>query len=138
MSWVLHRPGFQQSILAASAINPYSPVKLVGTDQPLAIPAATSTDEIFGFNGVGTAGASGVNAAEMVTLYEEGNYVKAIAAASLGAHTDVGIASTNGALGPVVRASGVAGFRVGKSMTPAAAGEVFTCYVKPKVLGGVS
>lgn len=74
---------------------------------------------------------------DAVTVYEEGNVVKALCAASLGAGADVGIASTNGALGPVSGASGVSRYRVGKSREAAAPGSTFSVQVNPKQLSNL-
>lgn len=64
--------------------------------------------------------------------------VKCVAGASVGVGADVGFASTNGALGPIAAASGVLKYSVGKSTSAAAAGEIFSVYVRPKVLSGVA
>jgi hypothetical protein len=63
--------------------------------------------------------------------------VRVPAGGSLGHGADVGVASTNGALGPVSAASGVARYRVGQALTAAAAGETFSLYVNPKQLSGL-
>ena len=136
MSFSLHRPGFQFSVLAASAINPYTTVRLVGTDKPLAISCGSINVEPFGLIGAGTAGASGLDQAEFVTVYEAGNIVKALCAASVGAGAVVGVASDNGGLGPVAQASGTLKWAVGVALSPAAAGETFACKVHPRTLGG--
>lgn len=109
----------------ASAISGPVPVKLDTTARKVTL-AATNNVEIQGF--VSNASYA---AAEAVTVYGEGAVVEAIAAASLGAGADIAIASTNGAVGPAAAASGVAKFRVGRSLEAAAAGEKFSLYVKP-------
>lgn len=111
---------------AASAIVGPAPVKLAATGTRRVIPAAANTDEIQGF--VSNASYA---VGEGITVYGENSVVEAVAAASLGPGADVGIASSNGALGPVAAASGVARFRVGRSFEGAAAGEKFSLYVKP-------
>ena len=75
---------------------------------------------------------------EGVTVIGQGNYAKAIAAASLGVGANVGILGATRSLGLVSTASGTANWRVGKSVTAAAAGEVFTLYVNPSQLGGLA
>lgn len=57
--------------------------------------------------------------------------VAAVAAASIGAGSEVGIASTNGAFGPIV-ASGF--YSIGKSITAAVAGDTFGLQVRPRQL----
>lgn len=135
MAGELHRPGLQYTVKAASAINPRKPVTFVGTSELLAVPVGSGLTgvRVNGFTGGATVGASG---AEAVTVYEEGNIVKARAAASLGVAAEVGVASTNGDLGPVAQASGTLKYTAGVALTPAAAGEFFSLYVKPRTLGG--
>jgi hypothetical protein len=81
-------------------------------------------------------------------VYLDDNIVKAVAAASLGAGAEVCVASigvASGAqrnaiatitlLGPLTIASGTAKWAVGIAMDPAAAGEVFSVYLKPRLTG---
>lgn len=138
MAFTIIKPKAALAIQAASAINPYSPVKLVGTNNLLVIPAATNSDEVFGFSGAGTHGASGINSIDACPVYEPGNVAKAVCAASVGVGADLAIASTNGALGPIVRNAGSAVWTVGKSLTPAAPGERLSVFIKPRLLGGLS
>lgn len=114
---------------AASALKPFDPVRLSASAARSVIPAATNNVEIQGF----ISNASAI-VGEGVTVYGENSVVEGVAAASLGPGADIGIASTNGALGPVAAASGVARFRVGKSFEAAAPGERFSLYVKPRPL----
>lgn len=126
MAYVLHRPGHQLPVNVASAVNPRQPVQLLGTSALICGPVATSNVEPFGYAGEATAAVG-----ETLTVYEALNIVKAVAAASLGVNAAVTVASTNGALGPaVIVASGH--YEHGKSLTPAAAGEVFSLYVRPR------
>lgn len=74
---------------------------------------------------------------EAVTVITHGNVAKAIAAASIGAGANVGILGATRSLGLAVGASGVANWRVGKSVTAAAAGEAFGVYVAPAQLSGL-
>jgi hypothetical protein len=117
--------------VAASDINPGRVVKLdVGDTQRQVVPVATNTGEPFG-----VALATGLQG-KAVTIEELGSVVKVPAGASLGAGADVGVASTNGALGPVSAASGSVVHAVGKSLSAAAAGEQFSLYVRPRQLSG--
>lgn len=118
---------------AASDMNPHAPVQVdTGTPKRQAVAVGTNNVEIQGFTGDATALRT-----EAVTVYGEGAVVQAVAAASLGAGAELGIASSNGALGPVSGASGVSKYRVGKSFEAAAAGEKFALYVKPKQLSNL-
>lgn len=74
-----------------------------------------------------------------VPLVDAGNTLKVTAGASLGAGADIGIATTAGSLimGPVVGAAGTVVWRVGKAVSAAAAGEVFSLYVSPRQLSGL-
>lgn len=74
---------------------------------------------------------------EGVTVFGQGNYCKAIAAASMGAGANVGVVGATRSLGLVTGASGVANWRVGRTVTAAAAGEVVTIYVNPSQLSGL-
>jgi hypothetical protein len=58
--------------------------------------------------------------------------VKAICAASVGAGAEVGVASTNGALGPVSAASGLTKYAVGIAENAAAAGVTFSVLLRPR------
>lgn len=135
MAYELIRPGHQETFNSAgSIINPRQPVRLGGTSALLAMPAASMNVEPVGVNGAATVGnPSVVN--ESFTVYEELNIVKAIAGASVGVDAEMAVGSSNGTLWPVAAASLFAAsghFTVGKSRTPAAAGEVFSLYVKPR------
>ena len=114
---------------AASALTPRAPVRLSASVARAVIPAATNNVEIQGFIGAASAGV-GVG----VTVYGQDSIVEAIAVASIGPGAAVGIGSTNGALGPVAAASGVARYAVGRSIEGAAAGEIFSLYVSPTLL----
>jgi hypothetical protein len=61
-----------------------------------------------------------------------------VCAASVGNGAEVGVASTNGALGPVSAASGVRRFAVGISQGPAAAGETFSVLLRIRELPGLA
>lgn len=129
MAFELHRPGFQHAFYCASNIASNIarvPVKLSASSADTVLAAGTNADRPFGMVG------GPATRAEHVTVYEEGNYVKAIAVASLGANTEVTIASSNGALGPDAPIAASGHWAVGISMSAAGAGEVFTLYVKPR------
>jgi hypothetical protein len=117
---------------AASDIVPLRPVKLVTDANRSVVLAASNNDEIQGFIGDATA-----LRAEAVTVFGEDAVITAVAAASVGAGANVGVASTNGALGPVVGASGISRFRAGKSIESAAAGEQFSVQVKVSQLSNL-
>jgi hypothetical protein len=117
----------------ASAISGPIPVRLNPSANRSVVAAATNNVEIQGF-----VSDASYAAGEAVTVYGDGDVVEAIAGASLGAGADIGIASTNGALGPVAGASGTARYRVGRSLESAAAGERFSVLVKPGQLSGLS
>lgn len=134
-----HKPGFTIPLTAASVINPIASGAILGL-RPVALAAAAESvspvtalsQEPFGF-----AKLASYAIGDRVTTYEEGNYVKAVAAASLGGGTDVGCATSGGQLSPVTGASGVTRWRAGKSLGPAAAGEVFTVLIKPQQLSNL-
>lgn len=92
--------------------------------------------EPFGiaFATAGPAGAASVGLTVACPVLDYGNTVKVTAIGSLGVGADIGVASTNGGLAPVAAASGVDVWRVGKSVSPANAGEVFSLYVSPRLL----
>ena len=117
---------FPLPFTAASALRPYQPVKVAATGVRKVVPVSADTDEIQGFIGGASAGID-----VGVTVYGENSVVEAVAAASVGPGADVGVASTNGALGPAASGS----FRVGRSFEGAAAGEHFSIYVKPGKVG---
>lgn len=133
MAFELHRvPGLPG--IAASAINSGQAVTPdVGDVQRQFLPIATVNIEPFG-----VARATAVTAGDAVTVYDTGHVVRAVAAASLGHGADVGVATTNGALGPVVAASGVVKWFVGKSLSAAAAGETFSLSIRPRQSGGLA
>lgn len=143
MAFILTRDDQQLPVAAASNVAPRSFVKLGGTSAVQVLQVAAVTDEPFGNVGEATA-AQG----EVAAIYLENNVVKAIAAASLGAGALVGLASIGVAssaqrnaiatvtlLGPITVASGTKQWTYGRSLTPAAAGEVFSVHVKFRLTG---
>lgn len=129
----LHTNGFPG--IAASAIAMGAVVGLdVGDVQRQVLPLATVNAEPHGI-----ALASAVNPGDGIPVINRiGDVIKVTAIASLGHGADVGIASTNGGLGPITGASGVVKWRVGRAVTAAAASEVFSLYVSPRELGGLA
>jgi hypothetical protein len=134
MAFDEHKPGFTIPLKAASVINPITaasgyianglrPVAQAAAEEAV-VPVTAVSQEPIGF-----AKQASYAIGDRVTVYEEGNYVKAVAAASLGAGADVGCATSGGQLSPVTLASGT--WRVGKSLGPAGANEVFTVLIKP-------
>lgn len=134
MAFELHRvPGLPG--IAASSINAGQAVSLdVGDVQRQFLPISTNSIEPFG-----VARATAVTAGDAVTVWDTGHVVRiATAVASLGHGADIGVASTNGALGPITGASGSVKWAVGKSLSAAAAGETFSLSIRPRQLGGLA
>jgi hypothetical protein len=131
MAFELTRDGFQQSFIAASAVLPKQPVQVVGTSVPFVIPAASMNVRPFGVVKA-TAGASGLNQGETVTVFEETNVVKMVACASVGAAAEVAVASSNGAVGPQTLISASGHWALGITETSADAGEIVSVYIKPR------
>jgi hypothetical protein len=122
--------------IAASAINAGAALQLSASAvERQFIPISSSNIEPFG---VALASAGGTSLTQAVPVVDVGNTIKVTAIASLGCGADVGVASTNGGLGPVSGASGVLTWAVGKSVSNAGAGEVFALYVKPVRLSAVT
>lgn len=86
---------------------------------------------------LGVIGAASLAQGQHVAVYEDGNVVKAKAAASLGVGADV---FSNGSVSllPAAAASGSAVWSVGVSESPAAAGEIFSLRVHVRQLSGLS
>lgn len=133
MAFELHR-GEGLPVFAASAINPGKiPVMWSPTLARNVVPVASPTSEPLGFADITASVAAGA----AINVYEAKHIVKAVAVASLGANANVGIGSTNGALGPVAKATGTATWRVGVALEAAAAAETFSVYVSPQQLAGL-
>jgi hypothetical protein len=122
--FVNHKHGFQESIKSASALSPLTPVKLAGSNALLVLKAGTNADRVAGMVD------ASCGAGEQVTVYGEGNIVKALAGASVGVGAEVGVGSDNGSLSPAAAASGRQA--LGVSRTPAAAGEYFSVEIRPR------
>lgn len=128
-----------EPFIAASAMSAFVPVfmPLASSRDNVVVPLATNNVLPIGFTH-----ASVASAGDPVQINLSGRS-KAIAAASFGAGAEVGVASTNGALGPLLP-SGVlpsfgasAGlqlprFVLGFSPVAQAAGDVFTVILRPR------
>lgn len=130
------RPGFKHrnsdSFNVASDIIPRRPVQIDTAADGQVVLAASNNVEIAGFIGEATA-----LRGEAIAVYGENSIVEAVAAASLGAGGVVGVASTNGAIGPVSAASGVSRQRAGIALESAAPGEIFVLSVKPRQISNL-
>lgn len=135
--------GEKHSLKAVAAQVPFNIVKLSPTVVDSVVAIATVNDEPLGL--VEASAAAGAHLA----VFGEGNVVRAIAGASLGPNTDVGLATVGVAsaaqdnstanvvqLGPITAASGSIKWVVGKSLSGAAAGEVFSLQIRPRQIGG--
>lgn len=133
MTFELYRWTFPA--IAASAVNSGAALSLCASAlERQVVPIATLNVEPFA---IALASAGGTSLTQACPAVDQGNTIKVTAIASLGAGADIGVASTNGGLGPVAAASGVTTWAVGKSVSAAGAGEVFALYVKPRLLSAV-
>jgi hypothetical protein len=126
MAWDNHDKVITKKV-ASAAISAYLPVKSLDAAADKVVLAASVNDRPVGFTV-----ATGASAGHPIAVVTRG-FVKAIAAASLGAGNEVGVASTNGALGPVAAASGLTKWVVGEAQQSAAAGDTFTVELRPRV-----
>lgn len=128
----LHRSTFPA--IAASVTAAYIPVtRNTGDVQRSVLAAATANVEPLGVT-IASAGAG-----EAITVLDAGSVVKVPAMASLGAGQDIGVASSNGALGIVAAgASGAVVWAVGKSQSGALAAETFSLEIRPRQLSGLA
>jgi hypothetical protein len=129
MAFVQHRQ--TDTYLAASTIAEHVAVKLDTTEGQCVL-AASSNVKPFGLTD--TAASQG----NAVTVIEQTSIAKAVCAASVGPGAIVGVASANGALGPVSGASGSTVWSIGESRTNAAAGETFSVYINPRQLSNLA
>lgn len=120
---------------AASAINPFSVVTIIGAANRSVL--AVNSSASAALRPLGVVGAATALAGEAVTVYDDGAIVEAVAGASLGAGGELGVASTNGTIAPVAGASGVTRWSVGQALESAAAGEHFSLYVRPRQISNV-
>ncbi len=122
--------------IAASHVQDRQVVVLTtGATERGVMPCSGATNQLP--HGIECRGASALQG-EGVTIAAAGEYAKAIAAASLGAGAEIAVVGATRSLGLGAGASGGARYSVGQSVTPAAAGEVFTLYVNPRQLSGLS
>ncbi len=120
--------------IAGSAIRPGEVVKFGGGVDRGVIPiVATSSEFAAGVVDNRTATAA---PGEAVTVYETGAVVEGLAVASMGVGAEVAVASANIGFVPITAASGIARNSVGVAQTPAAAGEFFSLYIRPRALSG--
>lgn len=139
MAFELYRWTFPA--IAASAIGAGDPVRLSpSAAERQVVPLATWNLEPFGI-ALATANYAAATPpfSAAVGVVDIGNTIKVTAGASLGVGADIGVATTAGApwAGPVAGAAGTVVWRVGKSVSAAAAGEVFGLYVSPRQLSGL-
>lgn len=121
---------------AASLVGAHLPVfqNTASSRDGVAVPAASTNQDVIGLTR-----ATGASVGNSLAVIVFGN-AKARAGASLGAGALVGLASTNGALGPLAAApTHIASggslqprFIVGRSKEAAAAGDLFTVFVNPR------
>lgn len=111
--------------VAASTIGAHLAVRTSASTADEVVVVATSNVNTF----LGLTTATGASVGNPVPIVYDG-VAKAVAGASVGLGADVGVASTNGALGPI--ASAATQFRVGISQTAAAAGEIFSVLLRPE------
>lgn len=126
------------SFQVASLVAPNTPVFMSASTAREVVPCSTHGQRPVGVTGdVGSATVAASRGFQ-VGVHTNGNVVRAIAAASLGNGAEVGVASTNGALGPVQGASGASVWSVGQAVTSAAAGSKFTIIVQPRQLSNLA
>jgi hypothetical protein len=128
----LHRvPGLPGIAASAMSINAAVGLDTTGDVQRQYLPLASCNLEP-----VGLAVASVVNPGDALTVYDQGHVVRWTAIASIGHGADVGVASTNGALGLIAGASGSIKFRVGRTLTAGVAGDTVSLLVHPRQTSG--
>jgi hypothetical protein len=117
--WIDREDAHPKRVASGVSIGAFRPV-IVGTVK----------DEVLA---VGSAGAEplgvtvATNYGNAIAVQVNG-VAKCIAVASLGAGVDVGVASTNGAVGPIASAANT--YRIGVSTEPAAAGQTFSVFLR--------
>lgn len=123
---VLDRGGLP--MVAASAVNADVAVRVAASGNTWSVVACSTSAQ----EPLGVSMASAPNPGDAVTVQDDGNIPKVTAAASLGAGADVMVGSSNGALAPANAPVGSGVWLLGKSLSPAAAGEKFSLYVRPR------
>jgi hypothetical protein len=127
----LHRQALPCKAASAMAANIAVQLDVADTQRQV-LPIASSNIEPLGIT-VATAAAAG----QAVAVWDRANVVKVLAAASIGAGANVGVVGATTSLGLIAAgASGAVVWAIGKSMTAAAAGEVFSFYINPRQLSG--
>jgi hypothetical protein len=126
MAFELHQDKHQLPITVASDCLPRVPVALGGTTALIGIPCASNNVRPFGVTNAAT-----YLRGEVAAVYHDGNVVKMVANASVGASAEVGVASSNGSVGPgLITAS--AHWAVGQTLNAGAAGEIVSVFVNPR------
>ena len=119
--------------LVASAVQDRQVVVLIGGSAERAVGPASNASQIPH----GITGAASQAVGEAVAVRDLGDYAKAIAAASIGVGAEMAVIGATRSLGIAAGASGVAKWSVGYAVSAAAAGEVFTLYVRPRQISGL-
>jgi hypothetical protein len=135
---------FSTPVKAASNIGARRPVTLVSSasisnpsSNPFPVSVSVITAATNNVRPFGVLGPENASQGQAVAVYEDLSTVKVTAAASFGINGEVGVASTNGDIGPVAAASGVAVWAVGIALENAVAGEVGSVYVRPRQISGL-
>ena len=133
MAFERHRTAFPG--IALATVLPRTAVRFAptGVQDRAVVPVTDSTQPVLGVTGDAPA-----NPGQSCRAHDHGNTVKMVAGASIGHGAEVGVASANGAVGPIAGASGVVRHSIGQSCTVAAPGEVFSVYVNPRQLSGAA
>lgn len=114
-------------VVAATDVCPRTFLTPGGTSTLLGIPITTNSQRPYWHSENGTI-ASGA----AIPAQEPGQILKAVAAASLGAGAEVGVASSNSALSAAALVAASGHWAVGVALSPAAAGEVFSVDFRPR------
>ena len=126
----IHRSGYPA--VAASAVNAGAAVTVASGSDSRVAPVAT-----VNVRPLGIALATGATVGLAVTVLDEGNVAVVTVGASVGRGAEIGVASTNGALGPVAGASGSVVYSVGQSVSAGDADQDISLYVNPRQLSGL-
>lgn len=129
MAYVSH-DGIKSSRQAASDLPQYSIVTRAAEGQVARVGSQ-------GQRPLGSIDVASLAQGQHVAVYEDGNVVKAKAAASLGVGADIYSAGSTSLL-PAAAASGAAVWSVGVAESPAAAGEIFSLRVHVRQLSGLA
>lgn len=120
-----------EPLKGASAIAQWVPVK--GLEGSSSIDETVIAAGSFNDFAIGLSIATVASPGDPAAIVTDGR-AKAIAGASLGAFTPVAVGSTNGILIPIARGAVASAVKnaVGYSLHAAAAGDIFTIFVKPE------